>query len=499
MFIIVLTLIGKMTGFIKELMIANYYGASIESDVFFFAFGLTSILFSAIGGSIGTTFIPMYLSIKDKEGKESSNIFANKVLNLVFIASIFISIVAIMFSREIITIFAPGFLKLDINTLNWVVMVTRIMMISIIFIGLQNIMTSILNANREYIIGGTLVVIFNLVCILYMIFLNKIYKIDGLFISVVIAFALQVIINIPKLKKHKFRYKFNLNMSDKYIKDIIKSTFPVMIGNSVNQINMMVEKAIVSLLGIGVLSILNYANKINLLIYGIISTVINGIVFSEIANCMNKNDVKKLSNIISIFMKILYTCLIPICLFMFIYSEDIIRVIFMRGEFTEYDVKVTSEIFRIIIPTMFLYSIRDLILKIFYSIRDTKTPMINGVIVTVINIILSILLSRIFGINGVVISSTLCSILSVFLLNINLNKKMKFKFKIEIKLLIKCISIYSIIYLLFEPIINKVIYINIGGLLMLVVRFLVYILVYIFILIIFKVINLEELISILKR
>jgi len=452
--VIILVGLGKVLGFLKEMLIAKQFGATFESDVFFFAFGMTSILFSAVGTSMGTSFMPIYSEIKIKDDKKTALKFLNKNVNIILILSIVLSMICIVFAKQLIMIFAPGFIKFGSDRINFAIEVTRIMMISIIFLGIQSIIAFALNAEKEYKTPSFSSLMFNIVCISYLLVFSSKYGIKGLVWSVVFAFLIQALVQMPKIIKHGYRFRVDFNFKDSYIKRMFILMGPVIVGSSVNQINLTIDKIIVSLLGEGAISNLNYSNKLIMLVYGIVSIVISNVLFNEMVEAVNKNELVKLKKILVNTLIFCIIFILPISFIMIIFRTEIVRVLFEGGAFTAEDTQNTAKVFFMLIPTMMLFILRDLLSRVFYSLKDTKTSMKNGIMVTIINVILSVILSRYMGVVGVALATTLSTLFSVIALTIRLNSKIDISFGkapfIFISSLISCLLTSYIIEKIFR-------------------------------------------------
>lgn len=443
--ITLLVFLGKVSGFFKESMIAFNFGTSFEADIYVFAFSLTSLLFSSIGTSIGTTFIPLISTYIEKKDKDNYNKFFNNITNIVIITAFFITITSIFLAKPILNFMGPGFSKFyNIDKYNEAVFLTRIMLISIIFIALQNIFSAVLNAHKSYFIPSVTTLIFNAISIIYLFIFSSKYGIEGLFISILVGFILQVLIHIPKLKDFGYKFKFFINLRDPLIKRMIKLMIPVIIGNSINQINLMVDRMLATNLGVGAISTINYANKLNLFFYGIVSVTLTTVVFVELSAAVVDNNIERIKRIITKSINIIFIVLIPLTIIMIIFRQEIVSLAFERGVFDNEATALTSSVFLLFSPAMICYALRDVLNRVFYSIQDTKTPMINGVVAVVLNIILNIILSKSIGIRGLALATTISSIVTVILLCISISKKVNINFNTNVVILMK-ILIASIV------------------------------------------------------
>ena len=135
------TLVAKILGFGRELALASAYGASGVSDAFLVAMNIPAVIFTAIGTSLGTAFIPLYCEVNANKGEQSSNKFTNNVFNIVVIICIVLSAIGAIFTPQIVKIFAVGF---EGETLRLAIYFTRVMILGLAFLGMSYIMMAYL-------------------------------------------------------------------------------------------------------------------------------------------------------------------------------------------------------------------------------------------------------------------------------------------------------------------------------------------------------------------
>lgn len=455
----VITILSKCLGLIRDAAIASTMGVSVNSDTYFYATNTITIIFAVIGGAIGATFIPFLAELEREEKKQSEN-FINNIISILILLSLIISIIGIVFADKIMFLFAPGFFdKFSIEDLNLAIDVTRIMFMSFVFMSLYNILKGILNSNNIYLIPASVDLIFNIVLVIYLIFLYKEYKMIGMAITIVIATAIQAIIQIPAFKKCGYRYRFKINLKDKNLFKILKLIVPIIIGMSVSQINMLVDKMLASKLDIGSMSIMNYATKVNLLLYTVVGMGITTVVYTQLSRIIAQKRYKDFSEQLRKSINLMSLIMIPCTLYIMIMSREIISFIYERGAFASETVRSTSIVLSILSIGMIFYGIKDLVNRAFYSLKDTRTPMINSAWAAFLNIIGNIVLINRFGINGLAISTTISGIIATILLVI----KLKRKINIDISRIIKdniIIFIISIIIIIIIKVTYKILLIK---------------------------------------
>ena len=195
------TLVAKVLGFGRELALASAYGASSVSDAFLVSMNIPVVIFSAIGTSLSTAFIPLYCDINSKKGEKSSRKFTNNVFNIVVLICLALSLLGIIFTPQIVKLFAVGFKG---ETLKLAVYYTRVMILGLSFLGMSYIMTAYLQVKENFIIPGIMSVPFNIM-IIFSIFLSV--KINPLILPFgsLIGLLLQFLIQYPFARKKGYK------------------------------------------------------------------------------------------------------------------------------------------------------------------------------------------------------------------------------------------------------------------------------------------------------
>ena len=436
-----ITLISKVTGFIRDIILAQSFGASIITDAYLTALNIPVVLFDGISSSLGTTYIPMFFKIKEEDGNDSVNKFTSNILNIVILLSIIFIIISLIFTPYIVKIFAIGFkgeeLKLTIKF-------SRILIFSMIFIATNGLISSYLVANGKFYISGLVTIPFNIFCIISII-VGSLTNSKIMVIGTLIAYIAQLLFQIPFLLKTGYKHNLKVNLKDENIKKILYLIVPVFLGSYVNQINAVVNRTLASTLEFGSITALNYANKLNIFAVGILVISISTVMYPILSKLASENNIVEFKRNLLINIDIDVIVMLPIMIGIMILSTPIVKILFEQGSFNSHDTYLTS-------TALFYYSvgivavgIRDITSRAFYSLQDTKTPVKNAVIAVFINMICSIILVKVLGIGGLALSASISSILGALLLILDLRKKIgNLGLKSSVLTFIKC-SIASII------------------------------------------------------
>ncbi len=415
------TLVAKVLGFGRELALASAYGASSVSDAFLVSMNIPVVIFSAIGTSLSTAFIPLYCDINSKKGEKSSRKFTNNVFNIVVLICLALSLLGIIFTPQIVKLFAVGFKG---ETLKLAVYYTRVMILGLSFLGMSYIMTAYLQVKENFIIPGIMSVPFNIM-IIFSIFLSV--KINPLILPFgsLIGLLFQFLIQYPFARKKGYKYKPYIDFKDEHLKRMIWLIAPVLIGVAVTQINTMVDRTIASTLVEGSISALNYATKLNQFVMGMFIVSISSVVYPMLSKLSSENNKEKFNKSIITSVNTVVLLVIPISIGAIILANPIVKLLFQRGEFDARATQMTAVALTFYSIGMIGYGLRDILGKVFYSLQDTKTPMINGVIAMILNIVLNIFFIKFTNMQlaGLAFATSISALTTITLLFISLRRK----------------------------------------------------------------------------
>lgn len=419
LYVMIFTFLSKLLGFLREIILASLLGVTMYTDAYIISTTIPAILFNMILGSISHVYMPLFLNIRHTNGEEEALKLTNNLLNISTLASCALCVLTMLFTRQIVRLFALGF---DEYTLDIAVTLTRIISPTIITLSITNILRGYLRSNNSFLIPSMIYLPTNIIIIISIV-LGSVYSISIMAYGTLIGIGVQSIILIYFSFKKQYTYQFIIDFKDKNIKKTIKLLIPVFLGAAVKRINTLIDKSLASTLKAGSVSALNFAHKIDLFFFGVFSVSISTVMYRKFSLLKVKENKQGLVESISNSIIILAMILMPISIGIMVLSEPIVKLLFQRGLFDTSATYMTS-------LALFYYSIgitgsglREILVKIFYSFQDTKTPMKNGVIAVVLNIILNFILIRVMGHGGLALATSISSIVGVFLLLISLKQK----------------------------------------------------------------------------
>lgn len=420
--IMIITMISKIFGFGRELALSYYFGASFVTDAYLISTSIPLVIFSLVGVGINSAFIPIFTSISENESKERAFTFTSRLLLSLFIMCTFSYFIILVFTPQIVKIFASGFSG---NILKLTVKYTRISALIIYFVIITNLFTALLQVNNKFYIASIIGIPFN---ITYVIGIYIAYLKGNVYLPIVtvIAYLIQALMLVYPVYKLGYKFKCSIGIKDKYLKQMIIIAFPAIIGSSLEQVNYLVDKTVASRIGIeGGITLLNYSSKLNLAISGILISSLLVVFFPKVSKLVAKDDRITLKNEILNSINFTIIASVPISILILILRYEIISFLFKRGNFNESNTIITAKCLLYYSIAFTFIGLREISNGVFYALKNTRTPVINAVIGVSLNIFLNLILSKYLGLSGIALATAISIIFTVILLFFSLYKKYK--------------------------------------------------------------------------
>lgn len=417
--LMIIILISKVTGFMRDVVLAQSFGAGDVTDAYLTALNIPVVLFDGISAALGTTFIPMFFKIKENKGDKAVDKFTSNILNIITIISMLLILIGLIFTPQIVKLFAMGF---DGEVFNLAVVYSRVLLFAMIFIATNGLISSYLVASGEVYISGLVTIPFNILVIVA-IMIGSLTNSYIMVFGTLFAYVGQLLFQIPFLLKKGYKHSFKIDIKDENIKSILYLVIPVFIGSYINQINAVVNRTLASTLEKGSITALNYANKLNMFAVGIIAIALTTVMYPILSKLASENNMKSFKYNLSKSINIIIILMVPMTVILIMFSTPIVKVLFEDGSFDSRATYLTSTALAFYSVGSLAYGLRDLLAKSFYSLQDTKTPVRNAAISVGINIILSVILVKLMGIGGLALASSISAIVTTSLLFISLRSK----------------------------------------------------------------------------
>ena len=446
------TLISRILGYLRDILIAIFLGASIFADAFFVAFRLPNTfrrLFAE--GTFNAAFIPSYVSIKSGN-KEKGKRFADDVFSALILILFLIILIVEIFTPYVVFLIAPGFFE-DTQKFNLAVEFTRITFPFLIFVSLSSFLSGILNSNNRFAAAAAAPIILNVVLILSLLisFYFNLNFAKQLSYGVTLAGIIQLLFLIFFTNRYyKFSFRFKLKFTKK-VKFFFNKLLPSILSSGVTQINILVGTIIASFEASAV-SYLYYADRIYQINLALAGIAVGTVSLPVLSKAFKQKNIFKISNIQNKSIELSLLLSIPASLGLILASDEIVNALFGYGSFTGSNIEMTALALKYFGYGVPAFALIKILSNFFFARDNTKTPFYISSFIVFLNIIISISFFRNVGFIIIPIATSLSTWIGVFLYIYLLNQKhslllKNYLFKNIIKIIINTIVMSLILVL----------------------------------------------------
>ncbi len=416
------TLISRVLGYLRDILIAIFLGTTIYADAFFVAFRLPNTfrrLFAE--GTFNAAFIPSYSNAISKSKKEGK-VFADEVFNLLLYILIFLIILVEIFTPFIVYLIAPGFYD-DSEKLSLAIEFTRITFPFLIFVSLSSLLSGILNTNNKFAAAAAAPISLNIILILSLLISfylgSNIAK--NLSIGVTLSGVIQFIILIIFTKKFYFpSLKLSLKLK-RNIKNFFHKLLPSIFSAGITQINIMIGTIIASF-QTGAVSYLYYADRIYQINLAIAGIAVGTVVLPNLAKKIKINKKKYINSLQNKSLELSLALSLPAAFGLFIASEDIVNSLFGYGSFNQKDIENTASALKYFALGVPAFALIKVLSSFYFARNNTKIPFYISILNMTINVLISISFFKEYGFIIIPIATTLSSWISILVFFIILKK-----------------------------------------------------------------------------
>jgi len=409
------TLISRILGYVRDILIAIFLGTSLFADVFFVAFRLPNTfrrLFAE--GAFNAAFIPSYAGALAKNKIEADS-FAKNVFNLLFIILLFFVLVAEIFMPQLIFLIAPGFYK-DPDKLKLAVDLSRITFPFLFFICLASFFGAILNSYNKFAAAAAAPIILNVILIGSLFFSQWVNISDVLILSYAVSLAgfLQLIVLLFFVRKN-FKPIISIKIKiDKQTKFFFLKLLPSIFSSGVTQINILVGTIIASFQA-GAVSYLYYADRVYQINLAVAGIAVGTVMLPELSKYIKNNNFEQTINLQNRALELCLFLSVPAAVALVLASEQIITSLFGYGSFDNLSVINTSIALTFFAFGVPAFSILKIFSNFFFARNDTKTPFYFSIVSVILNIMISLSLFSRFGFVIIPIATSISSWINVLM------------------------------------------------------------------------------------
>jgi putative peptidoglycan lipid II flippase len=422
------TLISRILGVGREVVMAKYFGAGFFTDAFNIAYRIPNLFRDLFAeGALSSAFIPTFIRELNQNGAQPAWALANRLISALLVVLGILTLVFFTFARGFAYLLAAGYAdtpgKMDLT-----VQMTRVMSPFLLFLALAAVTMGMLNAFGSFFVPAAAPASFNVCCILAGIFLSPFMPHFGL--APVVSMAIgalvggmsQFLVQIPSARRLGWRFHFVLDFSDPGLRRIAHLMLPAIVGLSATQINITVDSQLASQYGNGPVSWLNYAFRLMQLPIGLFGVAIATATTALVSHHAAENATDKLRDTVHSSLRLAACLTFPATVGLIVFRQEIVRLLYQRGSFLETDTVQTGRAVMLYALALFGYSAVKILVPAFYALGDTRTPVRTSVASVALKVAVNFLLILPLQFLGLALATAIASWFNFALLLRRLNR-----------------------------------------------------------------------------
>jgi putative peptidoglycan lipid II flippase len=411
--IAVFTLLSRIMGFARDLLLAKQFGLSPDLDVYFTAFRIPDLVYNfLILGTLSVAFIPVFSKYYLKDKERAARI-ANTILNAAFLGMTAICILLFILAKPLTKLIVPGFSPEQIAQ---TASLTRLMLLSPIIFTISNVYSSVLISLKKFIVVNIAPLLYNLGIIVGIIFFYPRFGLSGLAYGVLLGALFHVLIQVPEAARFGFSWRPQWAVKDEGVKKVGQLFLPRIVGMDISYVNLIIVSVVGSVLTAGSIAAFNFANNIQAVALGIfaLSTIV--VVFPLLSEQYSKADIEGFIGTIQQSAIRIMFFIIPITIMILLFRAHAVRLLLGYGKCDWSCTILTFNTLGVLAFSLIAQSLTPLFARAFYARQNTRTPVAIGLIAMVVNAAFSYWLAQALGVVGIALGFMIASFVNCVLL-----------------------------------------------------------------------------------
>jgi putative peptidoglycan lipid II flippase len=424
----VATMISRVLGVGREMVMAKYFGAGFFTDAFNIAYRVPNLFRDLFAeGALSSAFVPTFIRELNRGGAERAWLLANRLVSALLLVLGALTLVFVFFAKGFVYLLAAGYADTP-GKMELTIQMTRILSPFLLFIALAAVAMGMLNAFGSFFIPAAAPAAFNACCILAGIFLSPFMPRFGLepvvsmAVGAIIGGASQFLVQVPPARRLGWRFHFVLDFSDPGLRRIASLMLPAVVGLSATQINITVDSQLASHYGNGPVSWLNYAFRLMQLPIGLFGVAIATATTALVSHHAADNATDKLRETVHSSLRLAACLTFPATVGLIVFREEIVRLLYQRGSFLSGDTIQTGRAVMLYALALFGYSAVKILVPAFYALGDTRTPVRTSVTSVALKVAINFLLIIPMRFLGLALATSVASWVNFALLLRQLNR-----------------------------------------------------------------------------
>jgi putative peptidoglycan lipid II flippase len=422
---------SRVLGLVREQVLAFMFGAGNEMDAFNVAFRIPNLFRDLFAeGAMSAALVPTFTRHLTLGGKPAAWRTGNQAINALLAVTLALVVAGIVFARPLVLLFAgdyalvPGKLELTVS-------LTRTLFPFLTLVALAAACMGMLNSLNRFLVPALAPATFNVATIACALALVPVMprlhlpRITAIAIGALLGGLCQIAVQWPVLRRQGFRYRPILDFRDEGLREILVLMGPGLMGLAAVQINLFVNTVLATGQGTGAVSWLNYAFRLMYMPIGLFGVSVATAALPALSQHAARGEIDGLRETVSRGLRMMLMLNVPATVGLIVLAYPIVALLFEHGSFTPADTAATAGALAFYAPGLIGYSAVRFAVPTFYTLRDSRTPVMVGVATVVVNVALNVTLVRIWGYRGLALGTALASLFNagalLWLLRLRLN------------------------------------------------------------------------------
>ena len=411
---------GKVLGFVEKVLIAYFFGTSMEVDAYFVAFSIPIILFILIREIIEPAFLPTFMGIMKEDGEIAAWKLFSIAINALLVLFAMLTVLGVVGAPFLVSVLAPGFegMKRMLT-----IKLTRIVLPASVFLSVSAVTYITLNSYKRFIVPALGEFCFKILIIIMFLVFVRIIGIAGLVIGVVVGAVVRLLVHLLGLWNKLKLFNYTIDFRYPPMKKMLRLMLPLVVGITFSQLGYLVNNVFASTLDTGSLSALTYAKKVTEMPLIVLPYTLAVIIFPFFSELALNNERKDLLEMFIQATKLLAFLFIPMAIGLMVLRTPVVRLLFERGAFGLYSTHLTSSALLYFSLGLPFCAIEAILVQFYFSMSDTKTPVAVGMLCVLLNVLLIFLLIKPLAHCGIALAFTISTTVRVSILYALVQKK----------------------------------------------------------------------------
>ncbi len=423
-----LSLLSKPINFIKDIAVAAIFGTSAAKDAFLVAWALPDLLSGMVTEGLSGVLVPMFSEFVSKGDEKRAWRIASSITNVIVIVLSLAAVAVTIAAPLLISLLAPAFPP---ATQALAVRLTRLMAVSMVFMGLQGLITSVLNAHQRFIAPALAPVAFNLGVTGFVLATSGRLGIDSLALAMVVGTLCTILVQLPRLPWHRLRYTLTIDIHDEDTRRFGRLIGPLLLGTLILSSTSIINRIFGSFLPAGSLAALDFALRTTGPAY-VIAPALSTVLLPTLSRQASLGQWDDFQARLSLGVRMLLLVTLPAAAGFILLNEPIVRLLFQRGAFDVQSTAMTAAALGWYSLGLVSYGLYYLLINTFYALQNTVIRIQAGLVLVCTYVVANLLLLGVMGMNAIALSYGLAHTVACILLLARLGKRLDWHVEREV-------------------------------------------------------------------